>query len=118
MKYLPGISHNNKPLSCSIGNRAKVLLKGHLSIKGEETVILIKHVTIYKNMRKWMVEFPRKFEIHDIKIAQVNSILITEIYQFSVIYFNFVRCCGSVVMLTFLNEPPVLSPFIEKSMVV
>ena len=34
MKYLPGLSHDTKPLSCSIGNTAKVLLKGHLSIKG------------------------------------------------------------------------------------
>ena len=34
MKYLPGLSHNAKPLSCNTGNRAKVFLKGHLSIKG------------------------------------------------------------------------------------
>ena len=33
MKYLPGISQHTKPLSCSSGNRAEVLLKGHLSIK-------------------------------------------------------------------------------------
>ena len=33
------------------------------------------------------------------------------------IYFNFVRCWGSVVMLTFLNTPPVRCPFIEKLMV-
>ena len=30
--------------------------------------------------------------------------------------FNFVRCWGSGVMLTFLNEPPVRIPLIEKSM--
>ena len=34
MKYLPGRSHNTKPLSCRTGNRAKVLLKGYLSIRG------------------------------------------------------------------------------------
>ena len=34
MKYLPGLSHDTNPLSCSTGNRAKVLLKCHLRIKG------------------------------------------------------------------------------------
>ena len=33
MKYLPGLSHDTKPLSCSTGGTEKVLLKGHLSIK-------------------------------------------------------------------------------------
>ena len=36
MKYLPGqsgLSHDTKPLSCSTGNRAKMLPKGHLSTK-------------------------------------------------------------------------------------
>ena len=37
-----------------------------------------KHVTKYKNMRKWMVEFLRKFDNRGIKIARVNSILITK----------------------------------------
>ena len=32
MKYLQGLSHDTKPLSCSMGNRDKVLLKGQLSI--------------------------------------------------------------------------------------
>ena len=43
-----------------------------------ETVTVMKHVTKYKNMRKWMVEFLRKFENHGIKIARVNSIRITK----------------------------------------
>ena len=30
---------------------------------------LRKHVTKYKNMQKWMIEFPRKFENRGIKIA-------------------------------------------------
>ena len=54
-------------------------------------------------MRKRMVEFFRKFENRAIKIDQDNSILITKIYQFTVIYNNFVWCWGSVVLLTFLN---------------
>ena len=33
MKYLIELAHDTKPLSCSSGNRAKMLLKGHLSIK-------------------------------------------------------------------------------------
>ena len=43
-----------------------------------ETVTLRKHVTKYKNVRKWMVEFFRKFENCGIKIARVNAILITK----------------------------------------
>ena len=42
-----------------------------------ETVTLRKHVTKYKNMRKWMAEF-RKFENLGVKIARVNSIFITK----------------------------------------
>ena len=37
-----------------------------------------KHVTKYKDMRKWMVEFLRKIEGRGIKIARVNSIHITK----------------------------------------
>ena len=33
------------------------------------------------------------------------------------LYFNFVQYWGSVVMITFLNSLPVLSPLIEKSMI-
>ena len=64
-----------------------------------------KHVTKYKNMLKWMVEFLRKFENHAIKIRRDNSILITKICQFIVIYFNFctaigVRCDVDIFKLT------------------
>ena len=38
-------------------------------------------------MRKWMVEFLRKFENRGIKIARVNSILITKIHQINKFYF-------------------------------
>ena len=44
-----------------------------------------------------MVEFHKKIESRAIKGGH-NSILITKIYQFTVIYFNFVWCWGSVVM--------------------
>ena len=37
-----------------------------------------EHVTKYKSMRKWIVEFLIEFERHGIKIARVNSILITK----------------------------------------
>ena len=43
-----------------------------------ETVTLRNHSTKYKNMRKWMVEFLRKFENRGIKIARVNSIHIAK----------------------------------------
>ena len=38
-----------------------------------ETVTLKKHVTKYKNMRKWMLEFLGKFENRGIKIARFLS---------------------------------------------
>ena len=43
-----------------------------------ETVTLRKHVMKYKNMRKLMLEFLRKFEDRGIKIARVNLILINK----------------------------------------
>ena len=43
-----------------------------------ETVSLRKHVTKFRHMRKWIVEFLRKFQNRDIKIALVNSIRITK----------------------------------------
>ena len=42
-----------------------------------ETVILRKNVTKFKNMRKWMVEFLRNFKSPGIKIARVNCFRIT-----------------------------------------
>ena len=83
-----------------------------------ETATLRTQVIKYKNMRKWMVEFLRKFENRAIKSGRYNSILITKIRKFTAIYFNFVWCWGSVVMLTCLNKQQVLSPFIEKCMVI
>ena len=41
-----------------------------------------------------MVELLRKFENREIKIGRDNSIRITKIYQFTVIYFNCVECWG------------------------
>ena len=43
-----------------------------------ETVTIRKHVTKYKNTRTCMIEFLRKFENRGIKIALVNSILLTK----------------------------------------
>ena len=37
-----------------------------------ETVTLGKHVTKYKNMRKWMVEFLRKFDSRGDKIEFIQ----------------------------------------------
>ena len=67
-----------------------------------ETMTLGKHVTKYKNMRKWMVKFIRKFE-NRAKVVEITPVLITKIYQFTAIYFNFVRCSESAVMLISLN---------------
>ena len=44
-----------------------------------ETATLGKYVYKHKNMRKkWMIEFLGKFENRSIKIARVNSIIITK----------------------------------------
>ena len=64
-----------------------------------ETATVREQVTKYKHMRKLMLVFIGKFENRGIKIARVNSIRITKL----LIYFNFVWCWGSVVMLTFLK---------------
>ena len=40
----------------------------------DETVTLTKHVTKYKYMRKWMVQFLSKSQSRVIKFARVNSI--------------------------------------------
>ena len=68
-----------------------------------ETMTLRKHVTKNRNMQKWMLKFLIKLDNRAIKIGRDNSILITKLYQVTVIYFNFVQCWGSVVMLTTLN---------------
>ena len=44
----------------------------------QQPVALCKHVTKYKHMRKWMVEFFRKSESCGFKIARVNSICIAK----------------------------------------
>ena len=43
-----------------------------------ETVTLRKHITKYKRMWKWMVEFLRKIESRYIKNARINSIRFTK----------------------------------------
>ena len=43
-----------------------------------ETVTLTKHVTKYKYVQKWMVEFLSKSQSRVIKITQVNSIRMTK----------------------------------------
>ena len=46
-----------------------------------ETVTLGKRVIKYKNIWKLIVEFLRKFQNRGIKIARVNSILITKSFN-------------------------------------
>ena len=65
---------------------------------------LRKHVTKYKNTRKWIVEFLRKFENRGIKIDRVHSILITksiDFQSFTLILYGVAM--GADVMLTSLN---------------
>ena len=51
-------------------------------------------MTLRKHVTKWMVEFLRKFENYGIKIARVNSILITK----SINLLKFCTALGSVVI--------------------
>ena len=73
-----------------------------------ETVTLRKLVPKYKNMWKWMVEFFRKNESRGIKIANLNSILVTKSINFTLTLYGFVVRCDRGRFL-------VNSPFIEKS---
>ena len=43
-----------------------------------ETATLTKHVSKYKYMRKWMVEFLKKLQSRVIKNSRVNSIRMTK----------------------------------------
>ena len=52
-------------------------------VTGNETVTPRKHVTKYKYMRKWMVEFLSKSQSCGIKIANSHG----QIYQFTLIYY-------------------------------
>ena len=64
-------------------------------------------------MRKWMIEFLRKFENRGIKIARVSSILITKsinLQLFTLILYGVEARCHR-------SRFSVLRPFIEKSMV-
>ena len=78
-----------------------------------ETVTLRKYVYKNKNMRKWMIEFLRKFENRSVKINPINSIIITKsinLQLFTFILYGF-GVSSDLMRLS------VLCPFIEKSMV-
>ena len=79
-----------------------------------ETVTLKNHVTKYKHMREWMFEFLSKSESRDNKIVRVNPILIPKYLNLLLFRTGVgVRCDVDI-----LNQSPVRSPFIEKSIVV
>ena len=60
-----------------------------------ERVTLMKHVTKYENTRN----FSENFKILEWKLLELTQFLAPNLS----IYFNFVQCWGSVVMLTSLN---------------
>ena len=76
-----------------------------------ETVTVKKHVSKYKNLRKWKIEFLRKFEHRGSKIIRVNSILITK--SFNLQFFTLILYGVGVRRDVWRS---VLSPLIEKSM--
>ena len=89
-------------------DRAK-LLKGAEIVRlcdrhGNETVTLRKHVTKYKNVRKWMIIFCKKLRIVALKLLRVNSILITKSINYSYLLFFCtvlaVRCDADIFKLT------------------
>ena len=86
----------------------------HCDRHRNETVTLRKHITKYKNIRKWIVEILRKFKNRGIKIARVNSILITKsinLQLFTLILYGVgVRCDVDIFKLTASAQS-----FIQKS---
>ena len=52
---------------------------------------------------------------------RIMTLKLLELTQFAAqnlsVYLNFILCWRSVMMLTFLNKPPVDSPLIENSMI-
>ena len=74
-----------------------------------ETVTLGKHITKYKNMRKWMVKFFKKFEKLGIKITRVNCIIITKYINLQlftlILYGVVVRCDVDIFKLTATAQP-------------
>ena len=73
-----------------------------------ETVTIRKHVTKYKNMRKWMVKCRSQFENRGIKIDLVNSILITKFINLQlftlIVYGIGVRCDVDIFKLTTIAQ--------------
>ena len=60
---------------------------------------LRKHVTQYKNMRKWMVKVLSKFQNFAFKIAPINLILITNsinLQLFTLILYGVGVCCDQI----------------------
>ena len=78
-------------------------------LHSNETVTLMKHATIYKNMRKWLVDFLRKFSSRGIKMLEWTQFASSN----QSMYFNFARCWGPLDRGRF----SVHSPFINKSMI-
>ena len=82
------IIHKNQPHVCKIQGRPRPIAVEGLGCDRhwDETVTLTKHVTKYKYMRKWMVEFLSKSPSHVIKIALVNSIRMTKSIKLTLIF--------------------------------
>ena len=59
-----------------------------MTCNSNETVTLRKYVKKYKHMRKWMVEFLRKFENRGIKIYLVKLNSHHQIFQFNLILYG------------------------------
>ena len=55
VKYLQRLSHVTKPLSCSTRNRAKVLLKGHLSIERHTQYNKVSRLISFQSQWGWLL---------------------------------------------------------------
>ena len=76
-----------------------------------ETMNLRKHATKYKNMRKWMANFEENLRIVALNLYELTRFLSPNLSIYSYL-LEFCTVLWSVVMLTSLNKPPVLSPLI------
>ena len=80
-------------------NRDKIVLA--CDRHSNETVTLRKHVTKYKHIQKWIVEFLKKSERRGEKIARVDSICITKSINLQKFCIGvWVRCDVDIIELT------------------
>ena len=102
------------PLLIRLGQIGTCIFDTACNRHSNETVTPRKYVTKHKNIRKWIIEFLRKFENCGIQITWVDAILIKNCINLQL--FPFIL--QDVGVRRDRIRYSVHSPFIEKSMVI